>query len=50
ELAEEMLRGKFGPGDRILAEVNPDNPEKLRFSKIPTIEPPAAPTPEIQPA
>ncbi|MBV8355590.1 MAG: AAA family ATPase, partial [Candidatus Eremiobacteraeota bacterium] len=50
ELAEEMLRGKFGAGDRILAEVNPDNPDKLRFSKIPTIEPPAAPTPEVQPA
>jgi ATP-dependent Clp protease ATP-binding subunit ClpC len=51
ELAEEMLRGKFGPGDRILCEVDPDNPEKLRFSKIPTIEPPAAPpAPEIQPA
>jgi ATP-dependent Clp protease ATP-binding subunit ClpC len=49
ELAEEMLRGKFGPGDRILCEVDPDNPEKLRFSKIPTIEPPAAPTPEAQP-
>jgi ATP-dependent Clp protease ATP-binding subunit ClpC len=50
ELAEEMLRGKFGPGDRILCEVDPDNPDKLRFSKIPTIEPPAAPTPEAQPA
>ncbi|MGH7660672.1 MAG: ATP-dependent Clp protease ATP-binding subunit [Vulcanimicrobiaceae bacterium] len=50
ELAEEMLRGKFGAGDRILCEVDPDNPEKLRFSKIPTIEPPAAPTPEAQPA
>ncbi|MGH7716927.1 MAG: AAA family ATPase, partial [Vulcanimicrobiaceae bacterium] len=51
ELAEEMLRGKFGPGDRILCEVDPDNPDKLRFSKIPTIEPPAAPSaPEIQPA
>ena len=51
ELAEEMLRGRFGPGDRILCEVDPDNPDKLRFSKIPTIEPPAAPSaPEIQPA
>src|SRR5579872_1057854 len=51
ELAEEMLRGKFGSGDRILCEVDPDNPDKLRFSKIPTIEPPAAPSaPEIQPA
>jgi ATP-dependent Clp protease ATP-binding subunit ClpC len=33
ELAEEMLKGNFGSGDRILAEVNPDNPEKLRFSR-----------------
>jgi ATP-dependent Clp protease ATP-binding subunit ClpC len=40
ELAEEMLRGRFGSGDRILAEVDADNPEKLRFSKIPGIEPP----------
>ncbi|MFN2449528.1 MAG: ATP-dependent Clp protease ATP-binding subunit [Candidatus Baltobacteraceae bacterium] len=46
ELAEEMLRGRFGPGARILAEVDPGNPEKLRFSKIPGIEPPAAPQPE----
>jgi len=43
ELAEEMLRGTFGPGDRILAEVNPDNPEKLKFSKIPGVEPPPPP-------
>ncbi len=47
ELAEEMLRGRFGSGDRILAEVNPDNPDKLTFSKIPTVEPPAAPPPEV---
>ena len=40
ELAEEMLRGTFGVGDRILGEVDPTNPEKLRFSKIPGIEPP----------
>ena len=46
ELAEEMLRGRFGAGDRILAEVDPDNPEKLRFSKIPGIEPPHIPQPE----
>jgi len=48
ELAEEMLRGMFGAGDRILAEVNPDNPEKLKFSKIPNVEPPAALPPEVQ--
>lgn len=46
ELAEEMLRGTFSAGDRILGEVNPDNPEKLRFSKIPGIEPPAQREPE----
>jgi ATP-dependent Clp protease ATP-binding subunit ClpC len=50
ELAEEMLKGNFGSGDRILAEVNADNPEKLRFSKIPTVEPPAPSQPEVQPA
>ncbi|MFN2461557.1 MAG: ATP-dependent Clp protease ATP-binding subunit [Candidatus Velthaea sp.] len=48
ELAEEMLRGTFTSGDRILAEVNPDNPEKLKFSKIPSVEPPAALPPEVQ--
>src|SRR5471030_2303852 len=50
ELAEEMLKGTFGSGDRILAEVNPDNPDKLRFQKIPLVEPPAQPLQEIQPA
>jgi ATP-dependent Clp protease ATP-binding subunit ClpC len=50
ELAEEMLKGTFSNGDRILAEVNPDNPEKLRFSKIPMVEPPAQPQQEVQPA
>ncbi len=49
ELAEEMLKGTFSTGDRILAEVDPDNPEKLKFSKIPSIEPPAVP-PAEQPA
>jgi len=50
ELAEEMIRGTFGSGDRILAEVNADNPEKLRFSKIPKLEPPTPPQPEVQSA
>jgi ATP-dependent Clp protease ATP-binding subunit ClpC len=50
ELAEEMLRGKFGSGDRILGEVDPAAPEKLKFSKIPAIEPPPQPAPEAQPA
>ncbi len=47
ELAEELIKGTFVTGDRILAEINPDNPEKLRFSKIPSVEPPAAPSPEL---
>jgi ATP-dependent Clp protease ATP-binding subunit ClpC len=47
ELAEELLKGNFVAGDRILAEINPDNAEKLRFSKIPSVEPPAAPPPEL---
>ena len=44
ELAEELLKGTFTAGDRIFAEVNPDNPEKLKFSKIPALEPPAVPS------
>jgi ATP-dependent Clp protease ATP-binding subunit ClpC len=48
ELAEEMLKGHFSSGDRILAEVSTDNPEKLRFSKIPRIEPPTPSQPEVQ--
>ena len=48
ELAEEMLKGTFGSGDRILAEVNPDNPDKLRFSKIPNVDPPVQSQPEAQ--
>jgi len=48
ELAEEMLKGTFGSGDRILAEVNPDNPDKLRFSKIPNVDPPVQSQPEVQ--
>jgi ATP-dependent Clp protease ATP-binding subunit ClpC len=46
ELAEEMLKGALGAGDHILADVDPDDPEKLKFSKIPSVEPPAAPPPE----
>jgi len=41
DLAEELLKGNFGTGDRILAEVDQSNPDKLKFSKIPSIEPPA---------
>jgi ATP-dependent Clp protease ATP-binding subunit ClpC len=48
ELSEEMIKGNFRGGDRILAEVDPDNPEKLKFSKIPNLEPPAAAPPEAQ--
>ena len=46
ELAEEMLKGAFGSGDHILADVDPDDPEKMKYSKIPSVEPPAAPPPE----
>ncbi|MBV8637580.1 MAG: hypothetical protein JO322_05800, partial [Candidatus Eremiobacteraeota bacterium] len=45
ELAEEMLKGTFGAGDHILADVDEADPEKLKFSKIPSVEPPAAPQP-----
>ncbi|MBV8245370.1 MAG: ATP-dependent Clp protease ATP-binding subunit [Candidatus Eremiobacteraeota bacterium] len=47
ELSEEMLRGTFGSGDHILAEVDSADPEKLKFSKIPSID---APTPPPEPA
>jgi ATP-dependent Clp protease ATP-binding subunit ClpC len=50
ELAEEMIKGNFGFGDRILAEVDPDNPDKLRFTKIPSVEPPTPSLPEAQTA
>ncbi len=46
ELAEEMLKGSFGSGDHILGDVDPEDPEKLKYSKIPSVEPPAAPSPE----
>jgi ATP-dependent Clp protease ATP-binding subunit ClpC len=44
EISEEMLKGVFVSGDRILAEVDPENPDKLKFSKIPSFEPPARPS------
>ena len=43
ELAEEMLKGTFGAGDHILADVDASDSEKLAFSKIPSIDPPAPP-------
>ena len=43
ELAEEMLKGTFQAGDHILADVDPSDAEKLIFSKIPSVEPPAPP-------
>jgi ATP-dependent Clp protease ATP-binding subunit ClpC len=46
EIAEEMLRGTFTAGDHILADVDPDDPEKLKYAKIPSVEPPAPPPPE----
>ncbi len=45
ELAEEMLKGTFTAGDHILADIDEADPEKLKFSKIPSVEPPAAPQP-----
>jgi ATP-dependent Clp protease ATP-binding subunit ClpC len=45
ELAEEMLKGTFSAGDHILADVDESDPEKLKFSKIPSVEPPAVPEP-----
>jgi ATP-dependent Clp protease ATP-binding subunit ClpC len=46
ELAEEMLKGTFGSGDHILGDVDPDDPEKMRYSKIPSVDPPSATPPE----
>ena len=46
ELAEEMLKGVFGSGDHILGDVDPDDPEKLKYTKIPSFDPPAASPPE----
>ncbi|HVA32735.1 MAG TPA: AAA family ATPase, partial [Candidatus Baltobacteraceae bacterium] len=46
ELAEEMLKGNFNSGDHILGDADPDDPDKLKFTKIPSVEPPAASTPE----
>ncbi len=45
EIAEEMLKGIFSSGDHILADVDPDDPDKLKYAKIPSVEPPAAPPP-----
>ncbi len=39
-------RASFGAGDHILADVDPEDPEKLKYSKIPSVEPPAAPQSE----
>ncbi len=46
EIAEEMLKGVFGSGDHILADLDPDDPEKLKYAKIPSVDPPAASPPE----
>ena len=43
EIAEEMLRGTFVAGDHILGDVDAENPNKLKYTKIPSIEPPAIP-------
>jgi ATP-dependent Clp protease ATP-binding subunit ClpC len=47
ELAEEMLKGNFVTGDHVLADVDPDAPDKLKFSKLPSIDPPKAPLPAL---
>jgi ATP-dependent Clp protease ATP-binding subunit ClpC len=46
EVAEEMLKGAFSSGDHILGDVDPDDPDKLKYSKIPSVDPPAASPPE----
>jgi ATP-dependent Clp protease ATP-binding subunit ClpC len=46
ELAEEMLKGTFASGDHILGDVDPDDPEKMKYEKIPSVEPPPAAQPE----
>jgi ATP-dependent Clp protease ATP-binding subunit ClpC len=46
ELAEEMIKGTFSSGDHVLGDVDPDDPEKMKYTKIPSVEPPAAPSPE----
>jgi ATP-dependent Clp protease ATP-binding subunit ClpB len=40
-LASLLLKGTFKEGDHILAEVNPENPEQLKFSRVNTPPPPA---------
>jgi len=45
-LAEEMLKGTFKAGDRIFGELDPDDPNKLKFSKLPSVEPPPPPQPQ----
>ncbi len=47
EIAEEMLRGKFQTGDHILADVDASDSEKLKFTKIPSLEAPQPPEPAV---
>ncbi len=47
EIAEEMLKGTFQSGDHILADIDEGDAEKLKFTKIPSVEAPAAPEPAI---
>ena len=49
ELAEEMLKGTFSAGDHILGDVDPDDADKIKYTKIPSVEPPAPP-PTSEPA
>jgi ATP-dependent Clp protease ATP-binding subunit ClpB len=36
-LASRLLKGEFKPGDRIIAEVDPGNPDQLRFRRAATV-------------
>jgi ATP-dependent Clp protease ATP-binding subunit ClpC len=43
EIAEEMLKGTFQAGDHILADIDQENADKLKFTKIPSVEAPPPP-------
>ncbi|MGH7738219.1 MAG: ATP-dependent Clp protease ATP-binding subunit [Candidatus Tyrphobacter sp.] len=47
EIAEEMLRGTFTNGDSILGDVDSADPEKLHFTKIPSVQAPQSPEPAV---
>ena len=45
-LPRRCSRARSASGDHILGDVDPDDPEKMKYSKIPSVEPPAAPPTE----